>query len=185
MTISKDILETTLAAAIQDVPTTKADGTLNRRLPHGAKIHRRPIHVDDRGELQEIYGAAWDVDDIPVSHLYMSTLRPGVVKGWNLHKLHQDRYFLVHGVMQVVMFDPRPDSPTFGGVFSITMSERNRFVLTVPEYVWHADYNCDTKEAVFVNMPTVGFDPANPDKYRLPIDSPLIPYQFPSTARGY
>lgn len=185
MTAPKDLLETMLAVAVKDTPTTKADGTLDLRLPHGCKIHRRPVHVDDRGELQEIYGAAWDIDDIPVTHLYMTTLRPGVVKGWSLHKLHQDRYFLISGTMQVVMFDPRPDSPTLGEVFKITLSERDRFVLTVPEFVWHADYNCDSKEALFINLPTVGFDRKNPDKYRLPIDSPLIPYRFPSTARGY
>lgn len=185
MTADRNILETTLAAAIKDGPTTKADGTLRRRLPHGSKIHRRPIHVDDRGELQEIYGAAWDLDEIPVTHLYMTTIRPGVVKGWNLHKLHQDRYFLIVGTMQVVMYDPRPDSPTFDEVFSVTLSERDRFVLSVPEFVWHADYNCGPKEVLFLNFPTRGFDPANPDKYRLPIYSPLIPYRFASTARGY
>ncbi len=174
-----------MAAAVQDRPTTLPDGTPQPKLPHGSKILRRPVHVDDRGELQEIYGGFWDVDDIPVTHLYMTTLRPGVVKGWNLHKLHQDRYFLITGTMQVVMYDTRPDSPTLGGVFSVTLSERNRFVLTVPEFVWHADYNCDTKEAICVNLPTVGFDPKQPDKYRLPIDTDLIPYRFPDTARGY
>ncbi len=183
--MTQTILDATLAAALQDGPTLKADGTSRRRLPEGATIYQRPIHVDDRGELQEIYSAGWPVDDIPVSHLYMTTLRPNIVKGWNLHKLHKDRYFLIIGTMQVVMYDPRPDSATFGEVFSVTLSERERFVLTVPEFAWHADDNCGASEAIFVNLPTVGFDAAAPDKYRLPIDSPLIPYRFPATARGY
>lgn len=181
----KDILEATLAGAVKDQPSITSGGTLNRRLPHGSKIYRRPVLVDNRGELQEIYSANWDIDDVPVSHLYMTTLRPGVVKGWSLHKQHQDRYFVVTGTMDVVMYDPRPDSPTCGEVFSVTLSESDRFVLTVPEFVWHADYNCDSKEVILLNLPTVAYDPKNPDKYRLPIDTPLIPYRFPANARGY
>jgi dTDP-4-dehydrorhamnose 3,5-epimerase len=185
MTTPKDILETMLAAAVQDKPTIKSDGTLKQRLPHGAKIHRRPVHVDDRGELQEIYVAAWDMDDVPVSNLYFVTLRPNVAKGWSLHKTHTDRYFVIAGFMQVVMFDPRPESPTCGEVFSVTMSERDRFVLSIPEFVWHADYNCGSTDVILLNFPTRPYDKSDPDKYRLPIDTPLIPYRFPATARGY
>jgi dTDP-4-dehydrorhamnose 3,5-epimerase len=185
MTVDKSILQITLAAAAADQRSLNKDGTAIRKLPDGAKIHKRPVHVDDRGELQEIYGASWDLDDIPISHLYMTTIQPGVVKGWNLHMFSQDRYFVITGRMQVVMFDPRPDSPTFGGVFSITLSERNHFVLSVPQNVWHADHNVGTNEVIFVNMPTRPYDADRPDKHRLPIDSPLIPYRFPTAARGY
>jgi dTDP-4-dehydrorhamnose 3,5-epimerase len=35
-----------------------------------------------------------------------------------------------------------------------------------------------------VNCPTMAYDHANPDKYRLPLDTDLIPHKFPG-ARGY
>ena len=178
-------LALTLAAAVADQRSVDASGHTMRGLPEGSKIFRRPVLVDDRGELQEIYSAAWDMDDIPVRHLYMVTILPGVVKGWALHEHQTDRYFLISGRIQVVMYDPRPNSSTYGGVFSVVISDRDRFVLSVHDHVWHADYNCGTTEAAFLNMPTRAYDAANPDKYRLPIDSPLIPYRFPATARGY
>ena len=35
-----------------------------------------------------------------------------------------------------------------------------------------------------MNFPTMAFDHKNPDKYRLPLDTPLIPYSF-GDARGW
>ena len=185
MNADPDLLEKTLAASTLDGVTVNADGTMIPRLPFGSTISRRPVHADVRGELQEIISPGLAIAEVPVCQVYMVTLRPNVVKGWALHKLHEDRYFVVSGHMQVVLFDPRPDSPTSGMVFSVTMSERDRFVLTIPTHVWHADYNCGAQDAILVNMPTRPYDREAPDKYRLPIDTPLIPYRFPATATGY
>ena len=106
-----------------------------------------------------------------------------MVKGWNLHQKHEDRYFILQGEMELVLFDPRPDSATSGEVCRIVLSEFNRRIVNVPKWVWHADHNIGSKDVVVVNFPTVAYNHDNPDKYRLPIDTDLIPYRFP-TARG-
>jgi dTDP-4-dehydrorhamnose 3,5-epimerase len=111
-------------------------------------------------------------------------VRPGVVKGWGLHKEQEDRYFLISGEMQVVLFDVRPESSTYGKVMKLTLTEHDRALVNIPPYVWHADFNIGDKDAVAVNLPTKAYDHANPDKYRLPIDTPLIPHKFPTT-RGW
>ena len=67
--------------------------------------------------------------------------------------------------------------------YSITSSARGRLV-NVPTNVWHADFNCGTKDVLVVNFPTKPYDHANPDKLRLPIDADLIPYSF-GDAKGY
>jgi len=64
------------------------------------------------------------------------------------------------------------------------MSETNRQLVNIPAYVWHADYNPGTRDAVLVNMPTQPYDHENPEKYRLPIDTPLIPYDFGNVRGG-
>ena len=110
---------------------------------------------------------------------------PGVVKGWNLHKRHQDRYAILQGEMLLVLYDPRPESPTCGEVCSIVLSGHDRCLVNVPENVWHADYNMGTLDVLIVNFPTIPYDHADPDKWRLPIGSPLIPYQFPAGAQGW
>ncbi len=40
-------------------------------------------------------------------------------KGWNLHRQHDDRYCLLTGEMALVLYDPRPSSPTCGQVCRI------------------------------------------------------------------
>jgi len=115
---------------------------------------------------------------------YTFTIRPGVVKGWNLHRRHQDRYTILQGEMELILFDPRPASPTFGELCRVTLSEHDRCLVNVPIDVWHADYNIGTRDVVVVNFPTIAYDHAAPDKWRLPIDTPLIPYRFPPGTTG-
>jgi hypothetical protein len=40
--------------------------------------------------------------------------------------------------------------------------------------------NVGTSEAFFINLPTRPYDYADPDKYRIPVDSGKIPYSFDS-----
>jgi dTDP-4-dehydrorhamnose 3,5-epimerase len=108
----------------------------------------------------------------------MFTVRPGTVKGWGLHKLHEDRYFVVDGEMEVVMYDPRPESSTCGQIFRIVLSAARPRLMNIPRFVWHADRNIGTGDVRAINFPTMQYDHANPDKYRLPLDTDLIPFDF-------
>ena len=178
------LLEETLAEANRDAQTVTTDSRPIAGLPQGSIIRDTTTHIDDRGSLFEIYSTAWGVDEEPFEYVYCATIRPGVVKGWALHKEHSDRYCILSGEMRVVLYDVRADSTTCGKVFEVTLSEKRRRLLTIPPFVWHADYNFGQTEAMLVNMPTRQYDHANQDKYRLPIGTPLIPYSF-GTAAGW
>jgi dTDP-4-dehydrorhamnose 3,5-epimerase len=80
--------------------------------------------------------------------------------------------------MELVMFDPKPDSPTCGQVCRIVLLERDRCIVNVPPNVWHADHNIGRCDAIVVNFPTMQYDHPSPDKWRLPLDAPLIPHRF-------
>jgi len=54
--------------------------------------------------------------------------------------------------------------------------------VNVPRNVWHADRNVGSTDVVVVNLPTTPYNHANPDKYRLPLDTDLIPYSFGNAA---
>jgi dTDP-4-dehydrorhamnose 3,5-epimerase len=64
------------------------------------------------------------------------------------------------------------------------MSETNRRLVNIPKFVWHAEQNIGDKDVVVIDLPTEPYNHKNPDKYRLPIDTPLIPYSF-GNARGW
>jgi dTDP-4-dehydrorhamnose 3,5-epimerase len=178
------LLEKTLAAAVRDLATVSPDGASLGRLTHGVTKRRLITHTDYRGTVTELFDPRWSDQNEPLVFAYTFTIRPGVAKGWNLHRKHQDRYTILQGEMELVLFDPRPGSPTLGEVCRIILSEHDRCLVNVPVDVWHADYNIGARDVVVVNFPTMAYDHAAPDKWRLPIDSPLIPHRFPAGTTG-
>jgi dTDP-4-dehydrorhamnose 3,5-epimerase len=100
---------------------------------------------------------------------------PGRAKGWGLHREHDDRYVLVRGRMEIVMYDAREASSTFGLEARVTTSEFERAVITIPAGIWHANRNIGETELIFVNFPTTSYDHARPDKYTLPLDTDELP----------
>jgi dTDP-4-dehydrorhamnose 3,5-epimerase len=147
----------------------------------GVTEHRASTHVDDRGSLVEMIDPRWDSVTSPLTYAYSWTVRPGHAKGWAIHRGHDDRYFLVSGEVEVVLFDVRRDSATYGVVSVVPMSHYERGLVTIPRLVWHATRNVGSTEAVMVNFPTELYDHDNPEKYRLPLNNPLIPYSFGDT----
>jgi len=177
-------LKATLAAAKKDQQTVTPEGRALRRLTEGVVIRDLPTHVDDRGSLIELFDARWNWHPEPLVFAYSFSIRPGYAKGWNLHQHHEDRYCLLQGEMELVLYDPRPDSKTFGEVCKIVLSAYRRQLVNVPRNVWHADHNIGSSDVLVVNFPTSPYDHTNPDKHRLPLDTDLIPHRFPA-ARGY
>ena len=178
------LLETTLAASVRDGQMATPDGQLIRRLTEGVNIRPLPTFEDARGSVTELYDPRWGWHPEALVFAYTISIRPGVVKGWNLHRTHEDRYVVLAGVMELVLFDPRPESSTCGDVCRIVLTGSQRSIVNIPRNVWHADHNIGTTDVVLVNFPTVPYDHANPDKYRLPIGTPLIPFSFGS-AHGW
>ena len=180
----QSLLDEMLAAAKRDRQLVTPKGEVVRRLTAGVTIRPLTTHVDDRGSVCELFDPRWGWHPDPMVFAYCFTIRPGVVKGWNLHREHEDRYALLHGTMELVLFDPRPESPTCGEVCKVVLSEHQRLLVNVPRNVWHADHNIGSTDVVVVNFPTTAYDHANPDKYRLPIGTDLIPYSF-GDAKGW
>ena len=178
------LLDTMLAAARRDPQLVTPEGAPTGRLTDGLHVRPLPTHADRRGSVCELYDLRWAWHPEPLVFAYCFTIRPGVVKGWNLHRAHEDRYALIAGEMELVLFDPRPDSPTYRQVCKVVLSAHNRCLVNVPKNVWHADHNIGTADVVIVNFPTVPYDHANPDKYRLPLDTALIPYSFGAVVGG-
>jgi dTDP-4-dehydrorhamnose 3,5-epimerase len=169
---------------VRDPATVDAEGVPLATLPEGVTFRDVPTHSDDRGTVCEIFDSRWDWHPDPLVFVYMFTLRPGQTKGWGMHKEHEDRYFILGGEMEVVMYDEREDSPTRGLVASVVLSEYRRRLMNVPAGVWHANRNLGSKDAIVVNCPTTPYDHEAPDKYRLPLDTDRIPYRF-ADARGW
>jgi dTDP-4-dehydrorhamnose 3,5-epimerase len=168
-----------LKSARKDKQTVTKTGDRLMQLPEGVSIKEIKTQVDSRGSLCELFDKRWEWSKKPLVYAFMFTIRPGVVKGWGVHKKNEDRYCILFGEMETVLYDGRQNSKTFGLVSRIMLTELNRMLLSIPPGVWHADRNVGSRDVVVVNFPTTGYDHINPDKYRLPINNDQIPYKFP------
>lgn len=137
--------------------------------------------LDPRGELTEAYNPNWGISEKELVYAYFASLRPGIIKGWVMHKLQDDRLFILEGVQHWAFFDARPKSSTYKNLVTITVSERNRALIIIPKMVFHAVKNVGSSDTMFINHPTKPYDRENPDKYRLPVKNELIPYDFSDT----
>lgn len=173
------------ANEVQDRQTVTPAGESLAPLPEGVTFHDVTTHVDDRGWVVEAFDPRWGWHADPLVFSYCFTVRPGYVKGWGIHRRHEDRYFVLFGEFEVVLYDEREDSPTRGLVSKVYLTEHRRRLMNIPAGIWHADHNVGSKDAVMINFPTIPYDHASPDKYRLPLDTDRIPYRFEGIRGGW
>jgi dTDP-4-dehydrorhamnose 3,5-epimerase len=163
---------------VKDKATVSATGERLETYLHGVHFRSSPVHMDERGELCEIFSSTWGLNPEAVVHAYSVMIRSGRVKGWTKHLLQEDRQFPIVGTVLYVLYDDRPESPTYRKIQCVSMGDRRRGLLTIPAGLYHAVQNIGEGEAFLVNLPTKPYDYGNPDKYRLPLDNDLIPYDF-------
>ncbi len=113
-------------ASKADAQTVLPSGQRCGALPHGARMRDLVLHTDERGTLCEMFDPRWGWHPDPLVFVYYFTIRPGWVKGWAVHLRHEDRYCLLQGEMKLVLWDTRGDSPTFGFINEIYLSEQRR-----------------------------------------------------------
>ena len=141
----------------------------------------RPVPHED-GHVTEVARASWDIIGGPVVQVHITTTLPGRIRAWGLHQRSTDRLFVVSGLVKIVVFDGRLDSPTCGRVNEFTVSEKNPGLLIVPPNLYHGWKNIGTSEATIINMPTSLYEYEGPDALDLPSDSEaagrIVPYRF-------
>ena len=145
---------------------TKIDGltvTPLRRIPdeRGAVFHM--LREDSEGF--ERFG-----------EIYFSTVYPGVVKGWHLHKEMTLNYAVPVGMVKLVCFDDREGSATRGNVVELHVGELSYSLVRIPPLVWNGFKGEGTAPALVANCSTI---PHRPDEIeRLdPFDND-IPYDW-------
>lgn len=160
------------------VPGTEAFGAVSIPDPiDGVRVRRLVGNRDGRGELTVLMTSLDDATAI-APHVYHVVAEPQSIRAWVYHKVQADRLAFFAGSFRLVLYDIRPDSPTHGRLNVLDVGAANRALVTIPPFVIHGVQNRDTRPASFINMPTRPYDPARPDKSRLPYGHPDIPYAF-------
>ena len=125
-------------------PMTDIDGLTIRslgRIPdeRGAVLHM----LRDDSEGFERFG-----------EIYFSTVYPGAIKGWHLHRLMTLNYAVPVGMIKLVCFDDRPGSLTRGNIVELHVGELNYVLVTIPPLVWNGFKGEGATPALVANCAT-------------------------------
>lgn len=146
-------------------------------LIQGARTKALRVIPDERGRLMEMLRRDDELFK-GFGQLYLTTAYPGVVKAWHYHKKQWDHFVCVRGMMKVVLFDSRPESPTKGRTNEFFLGEHNPMLLQIPPLVYHGFKCVSDSEAMVINCPSEAYDRANPDEFRVDPHSNDIPYDW-------
>ncbi len=130
------------------------------------------------GHLTEIFRADWKLDEFGVDQVFQSVLEPGGISAWHAHAITTDRLFISHGQMRIVLFDSRPESPSYGVINHYRFGTVRPAMVVIPPQVWHGVQNIHHNSSTLINVVDKAYNYEQPDHYRLPVDSSEIPFSF-------
>jgi dTDP-4-dehydrorhamnose 3,5-epimerase len=165
--------------AVKDAPHVTPSFDVQRHdLLEGVRTFEVKNIVTANGFTTEVFRPDWGVAQLPIQHVIHVSLHAGVVSAWHQHRIQTDHIFVVSGTLRVVLFDGREDSATDGQVNVFTVSNVRPTLLVVPPGVWHGVKNVSAGMTNFVNYFDRPYNYEDPDEWRLPRDTPEIPYSF-------
>ncbi|OGJ90893.1 MAG: dTDP-4-dehydrorhamnose 3,5-epimerase [Candidatus Raymondbacteria bacterium RifOxyA12_full_50_37] len=140
-------------------------------------VKKLKVLTDERGRLMEIMR-----NDDPFfkkfGQVYMTTNYPGVVKAWHYHKLQDDHVCCFSGMIKLVIFDARSDSPTKGEVNEFFIGVHNPSLIKIPVNCYHGWKCISETESLVLSVPSEAYNYNAPDEYRIPPHSQEIPYDW-------
>jgi dTDP-4-dehydrorhamnose 3,5-epimerase len=142
----------------------------------GLVIKNLVTHADERGFFREIIRVTDDFFAEGFGQWSHSLMYQGVIKAWHIHKVQVDWWYVASGVLKVVLYDTRPDSPTYRETIEILMGDnQSAKILRVPPGVAHG-CKCIKGPAHLFYVTSNIYNPA--DEGRIPYDDPTIGYDW-------
>jgi len=169
-----------LPGAARDAQTITAEwDPTGQRLIEGVRIREVRNVPKATGRLTEIYRRDWSLDEAPVDQIFQVLLLPGAISAWHAHGQTIDRLFVAEGLARIVLFDRREGSSTFGLLNEFKFGEHRPALLMIPPQVWHGVQSIGPGPARLINAVDRAYDYTEPDHWRVPHDSPDVPFRFP------
>ncbi len=144
---------------------------------HDVVIKALVTHSDDRGYFREILR---DDDNLlrRFGQTSITKTYPGVIKAFHLHQDQDDLWYVADGMARVVLYDRRPDSPTYKQTQVIFAGEDNPVLILIPTGVAHGYQVVGNKPVLLFYHVTKCYDPAVPDEQRIAFDDPEIGFDW-------
>jgi dTDP-4-dehydrorhamnose 3,5-epimerase len=131
--------------------------------------------VDERGKIMHMLRSD-DPGFEAFGEIYFSVVFPGAVKGWHIHRIMTLNYAVPLGLIKLVLYDDRPESPTRGELMEIFTGPDNYCLITIPPNIWNGFKGLGAVPAMVANCATIPHDPREIDRMD-PLES-TIPYNW-------
>jgi dTDP-4-dehydrorhamnose 3,5-epimerase and related enzymes len=152
---------------------------MNSRI-HGVRVVPLGRIADERGTVLHMLRCD-DPHFQGFGEIYFSTVYPGVIKGWHIHREMTLNYAVPVGRVKLVLYDDRSDSPTRGALEEHFLGPDNYALISVPPMVWNGFKGIGSELALVANCAT---HPHDPDEIsRLDPFDPSIPYDWSLRSR--
>ncbi|MFC1941145.1 dTDP-4-dehydrorhamnose 3,5-epimerase family protein [Chloroflexota bacterium] len=141
----------------------------------GVIIHNLSKIPDERGMIMHMLRCD-DPHFTKFGEIYFSTGYPGVIKGWHEHTKQTQNNAVIQGMIKLVLYDNRPDSPTYKELMEIITGEDNYQLIQIPPNIINGYKTIGNKTAIVANCATLPHDPDEMIRY-----DPLgdkVPYKW-------
>lgn len=109
--------------------------------------------------------------------IYFSVLLPGAIKAWKCHHEQSQNFAVPSGLVQIVAYDGREDSSSFGRVESFLLGRPDYYrLLHVPPGVWYGFAGRSEYPSVLANCVDIPHSPSESEL--LDSDTGSIPYSW-------
>lgn len=165
--------------AIKDTQTVTPQGeVLSKPKISGVRIVEKNNIITRSGITTELFSTSWEDNIDPPKHIIQVVLRANAISAWHCHMVQEDRVFCIDGTLKLVLHDARADSSTQGEIDEFLLSLHRPRLAVIPPGVWHGIQNLESRESRFIDMFDQPYRHADPDEWRLPMDTDRIPYRF-------
>ncbi len=146
----------------------------------GALIQPLSWYDDQRGGLSVLLRADQErLHGERFGQAYVTTVVPGVVKAWHVHRQQWDRMVGLAGRTLLVLQDGREGSSTHGATVEVILAQRQHQMVLIPPGVWHGLKALSTDESLVLNLPDRPYILGAPDEFRFDPHASPIPGQEP------
>ncbi len=112
---------------------------------------------DERGTI--LHGVRNDNILNKFGEVYFKKLYNGVINGWHVHETLELNYICIHGMIKLVLFDMRNNSPTKNTIQEIFFGDDNYCLVHIPPGVANASKGITSPFAIFCNIASEAHNP--------------------------
>jgi dTDP-4-dehydrorhamnose 3,5-epimerase len=134
----------------------------------GVSITSLKSFLDERGMVRHMLRCT-DPHFSRFGEIYFSTIFPGAIKAWHVHRKMELNYATIVGNIKLVLYDDRKGSQTYQELQEIFMGEDNYVLVKIPPNVVNGFKAIGNEQAIVANCSDIPHDPEEIERF-VPFD---------------